>query len=85
MTQEIDDRPEWERRYDRIDATLDRIAEQQDRNTKELAETRKLIGDPASWLSGGVAVGCLDAPGNSAWPDSRHAALTSSILRKTGE
>ena len=39
MTQEIDDRPEWERRYDRIDATLDRIAEQQDRNTKGLAET----------------------------------------------
>ena len=45
MTQEMDERPEWERRYDRIDAMLDRIAEQQDRNTKGLDETRKLIGD----------------------------------------
>ena len=52
MTQEMDDRPEWERRYDRIDAMLDRIAEQQDRNTKGLAETRKLIGDLANIVIG---------------------------------
>ena len=59
MTQEMDDRPEWERRYDRIDATLDRIAEQQDRNTKGLAETRKLIGDLANIV---ISMGGVVAP-----------------------
>ena len=59
MTQEMDDRPEWERRYDRIDAMLDRIAEQQDRNTKGLAETRKLIGDLANIV---ISMGGVVAP-----------------------
>ena len=59
MTQEMDDRPEWEGRYDRIDATLDRIAEQQDRNTKGLAETRKLIGDLANIV---ISMGGVVAP-----------------------
>ena len=59
MTQEMDDRPEWERRYDRIDAMLDRIAEQQDRNTKGVAETRKLIGDLANIV---ISMGGVVAP-----------------------